>query len=126
MPFINCKIELKLKWANYYVLSAAGADNVNAESNSAIFTIKDTKLYVPVVTLSSRDNQKLSKVLAKFLKDQFIGMKIKQKVRIKIQQIDEPKFFGVNRIFALVHTNQDANAKRFNAGRYYLPKGQKA
>ena len=27
MPLINCKIELRLKWANYYVLFAAGADN---------------------------------------------------------------------------------------------------
>ena len=29
------------------------------------FDIKDTKLYVPVVIISSKDNQKLSKVLRK-------------------------------------------------------------
>ena len=55
MPFINCEIQLKLKWTKYCVLPAAGADNGNANSN-IIFTIKDTKLYVPVVTLSARDN----------------------------------------------------------------------
>ena len=50
-------------------MSAAGADNNNgnvndtASGNNITFTIKDTKLYVPVVTLSSRDNQKLSKFL---------------------------------------------------------------
>ena len=30
-----------------------------------IFTIKDRKLYVPVVTLSAKDNNKLSKLLSK-------------------------------------------------------------
>ena len=49
----------------------AGGDNVNcndddnANGNNIIFTIQDTKLYVPVVTLSQRDNQKLSKFLSK-------------------------------------------------------------
>ena len=59
MPLINCKVELKLKWTKYCVLSEASADNVNNDSNNIIFTIKDSKLYVPVLTLSARDNQKL-------------------------------------------------------------------
>ena len=47
-------------------MSAGGADNINnINSNSIIFTIEDTKLYVPVVTLSARDNKKLSKFLNK-------------------------------------------------------------
>ena len=51
MPLINCKVELKFKWTNYCVLSAAAADNVNnRDSNDIIFTIKDTKFDVPVVT----------------------------------------------------------------------------
>ena len=60
MPLINCKVELKLKWTKYCDLSASGADNVNgnADGNIIIFTIKDTKLNVPVVTLSARDNKK--------------------------------------------------------------------
>ena len=33
MPLINCKVELKLKWTKYCVLSAAGADNVNDNVN---------------------------------------------------------------------------------------------
>ena len=70
-------------------MSAAGADNAdNIDSKNIIFTIKDTKLYVPVITLSARDNQKLSKILAKDLKDQFIGTNKKQKVRIKIRQMN--------------------------------------
>ena len=65
MPLINCKIELKLKWTKYSVLSAAAADNVNANFNNTIFNIKDTKLHVPFVILSARGNQKLSKILSK-------------------------------------------------------------
>ena len=88
MPLINCKVELKLKWTKYCLLSAAGNNNninENANVNNIIFNIKDTKLYVPVVTLSARDNQNYQNFLAKDLKDQLIGMNIKQKVRIKLQ-----------------------------------------
>ena len=49
-------------------MSAAGTENDindNDKGNNIIFTIKDTKLYVPIVTLSARDNEKLSKLLSK-------------------------------------------------------------
>ena len=51
------------------VLSAAGVDKFNGtdDDDNIVFTIKDTKLYIPAVTLSERDNQKLSKVLCKRL-----------------------------------------------------------
>ena len=61
MPLINCKVELKLKWIKYCVLTLAGADNIHSNPNNIIFTVKDTKLNVPVVTLSAKDNQKLHK-----------------------------------------------------------------
>ena len=78
---------MKLGWTNHWVFSAAaGADNDNVNSNNISFTIKDTKLYALVITFSAKNNQKLSKLLRKDLKDQFIGMIIKQKVRIKRQE----------------------------------------
>ena len=46
-------------------MSAAGADNDNDNGDNIIFTIKDTKLYVPVLNLSTRGNQKLLKLLSK-------------------------------------------------------------
>ena len=52
-------------------MSAAGADNANDTVNddfyvnNIIFTVNDTKLFLPVVTLSARDSQKLSKLLRK-------------------------------------------------------------
>ena len=43
-------------------MSAAGDYNDNANPDDIIVTIIDTKLYVPVVTLSAKYNQKLSKL----------------------------------------------------------------
>ena len=58
MPLINCKVELKLTWTKHFFLATGSIDNTNLDPNNIMFTIKDTKLYVPVVTLSAKDNQK--------------------------------------------------------------------
>ena len=47
MPLINCKVYLELNWIEDCILSSAG--------NSAKFAITDTKLHVPIVTLSTKD-----------------------------------------------------------------------
>ena len=60
MPLINCRVESKLKWIKYYVLATGGVDNFNADRNNIVFNINDRKLYIPDVTLSSKDDQKLS------------------------------------------------------------------
>ena len=52
---------------------------------------------------------------------QFIGINIKQKVRLKIQQMNiELNFVGVMRLFVLVYANEGDNAKKFNR-KSYLP-----
>ena len=54
-----------------------------------IFTIKDTKLYVPVETLSARDNQKLAKILSKGFERSVYWNECKaQKLRIKLRQVN--------------------------------------
>ena len=55
---INPKVEWKLRRTKHCVLFAGGTDNANGnnDDNNIIFTIKHTKLYVPVVTLSTKDN----------------------------------------------------------------------
>ena len=67
IPLINCKVELKFKWMNHCVLVSNFTDNLNANTDNIIFTIRDTKLYILVVTLSAKDNQRLSKLLKKGL-----------------------------------------------------------
>ena len=60
IPLINCKVELSLRWYENCILS-------NVAGNST-FEITDAKLYVPVVTLSTEDNAKLSKLLTEGFK----------------------------------------------------------
>ena len=51
MPLINCKIHLELNWIEDCI------------SSSAIFKTTDAKLHVPIVTLSTKDNVNLTKVI---------------------------------------------------------------
>ena len=63
MPLINFKIHLELNSNNDYVMygvdTYAGGDNVN--NRETTFKITKTKLSVPVVTLSTKDNVNLTK-----------------------------------------------------------------
>ena len=54
MPLINCEINLILTWSVTCVIVSSNDANQNAT-----FAITDTKLYVPVVTLSTHENAKL-------------------------------------------------------------------
>ena len=54
MPLINCEVELILNWSVNCVIIYT---NVNNQVST--FTITETNLYVPVVTLSTQDNAKL-------------------------------------------------------------------
>ena len=65
MPRINQKFELKLKWKKHCVVASNGTKSTDANCSNIIYTIKDTKLYDLIVTLSAKDNQKLSKPLRK-------------------------------------------------------------
>ena len=63
-------------------MSTAGADNVNNRYLNNIFTVKETELYIAVVTLSAKDNHS--------------GMNIKQKVIIKTRQMNLDIFSNQN------------------------------
>ena len=54
MPLINWKFNLILTWSRNCVIVSSNDANQNAT-----FAITDTKLYVPVVTLSTQNNAKL-------------------------------------------------------------------
>ena len=54
MPLINCEVNVILTWSANYVI--VHTDVVN---QGATFTITETKLYLPVITLSTQDNAKL-------------------------------------------------------------------
>ena len=51
------------------------------------FQITKTELYLPVVTLNTENNKKLSDLLKKDLKDRYFGMNIKIKSKNKQQEM---------------------------------------
>ena len=69
MPLINCQIKLNLTWKKECVLSN--------QAGNAVSIINDTKMYVPVVTLSKEDNKDFIEQQNKDFKDLFIGTNIK-------------------------------------------------
>ena len=54
LPLINCEVNLILTWSENCAIVST-----NVANQIATFAITDTKLYVPVVTLSTQDNAKL-------------------------------------------------------------------
>ena len=56
MLLINCKAELSLNWYTNCV-------TITLNGTAATFTITDTKLYVPIVTLKTEEDAKFSKLL---------------------------------------------------------------
>ena len=59
MPLINCKIKLNLTWKKECVLST--------DAGNAVFIINDTKMYLPVVTLSKENNKKKERISKTYL-----------------------------------------------------------
>ena len=120
MPLINCKVELTLNWYTNCV-------TIIGNGTAATFTIPDTKLYIPIVTLKTEENAKLSKLLNDgfkrsvywnhfkiFLKNYGENENIREKL--------DASFQGVNKLFVLAYQRGDnyVNEKAFN--KYFLPK----
>ena len=89
MPLINCEVNLILTWSSSCVIT---------DSNGAgTFEITDTKLYVPVVTLSTQENAKLLQQLKSGFKRVINWNKYLSKPQLLAQNTNlnhlvEPKF----------------------------------
>ena len=70
MSLINCKIHLELNWNNNCVICSANtyAGGDNANNSETTFKITSTKLYAPIVTLSTKGNVNLTKQLNEVFK----------------------------------------------------------
>ena len=58
MPLINCETSLNRKWSSTCI--------INNSRGVETFAIIDTKLYVPIVTLSTKDNAELLTIKISF------------------------------------------------------------
>ena len=118
MPLINCKINIFLTWFEECIIVTG-----NYGDQKPKFTITNTKLYVPVVTLSAQDNEELLQQLKQVFKIT-INWNIYQteptsqtQNQYFIYSID-PSFQGVNRLFVLSFQN-DTHWKSYK--QYFLP-----
>ena len=119
MPLINCEFNLILTWSSTCVLISTGSE---CKSGCNI-AITDTKIYVPVVTLSTQENAKLLQQLKSGFKRAINWNKYLSKLELLAQNpnlnhLVEPSFQGVNRLFVLAFENDD---HRISTRRYNLP-----
>ena len=101
MPLINCEVNIILTWSAKCVILYT-----NLASQIPTFTITETKLYVPVVTLSTQDNAKLLPQLISGFKRTINWNKYLEKPELlprnlNLNQLVEPSFQGVYRTFVL-------------------------
>ena len=105
LPLVNCKIDLELTWHKDCIISSADA----TASQVVSFMITDTKLYVPIVTLSTKDNTNLTKQLNEGFKrtiywNQYVSKPFPETPHKKAGITRFPldvAFQGVNRLFVL-------------------------
>ena len=114
-------MELRLISTNHGALSPNGNDNDDAKNNN-IISLSKTQ-----VTLSAKDNQKLSKLFRKGFERSVYWNEYKTNIKNK-NTANEYRYFlnlkllGVNRFLVLVYSNQDGNGEMNKARSYELSK----
>ena len=115
MPLINFEVNLIFTWSS--------TCNITNSTGAGTFEITDTKLYVPVVTLSTQENTKFLQQLKSDFKKIINWNRYLPKPELLAQNpnlnhLVEPSFQGVNRLFVLGFENDD---DRTSDDQYYLP-----
>ena len=118
MPLINYEVNLILTWSKKCVIVSTDVSSQNAR-----FAITDTKLYIPVITLSQHDNAKLLQQLKSGFKEVINWNKYLSKPELlapnpNLNYLVEPSFQGINRFFVLAFEN---DIERTRTWRYYIP-----
>ena len=134
-PLVNCEMSLALSWSETCVITSmekrleraaqGGNPAVYDDSpESAVFEIKDCKLYVPVVTLSAENDNKLLEQLKTGFKrtikwNKYRSEMSNQTKNNNLNYLIDPTFTNVNRVFVLIFENED---DRTSFLKYYVPK----
>ena len=136
MPLINCEVSLTLNWSENCVLTdtttqtartAQGyhpaRERIDAPTNAA-FKITDRKLYVPVVTLSTKDDNNFLEQLKSGFKwiikwNKYRSEMTNQTKTNHLNHLIDPTFTKVNRLFVSLFENEE---NRTSSSKYYVPK----
>ena len=114
MSLINCEINIFLTWSEKSIIVTG--DYADREPK---FAITETKLYVPVVTLLTVDNEKLLQQSKTGCKITINWNKYQSEPTTKtrnqyLNHLIDPSFQGVNRLFVLSYEN-DAYQNKLQA-----------
>ena len=137
IPLINCGVNLTLTWFKNCVLIKKSTRDADYDADpivyevynpeNAIFQITDTKLYVPVVSLSKENDIKLLEQLKSGFKKTIKWSKYRSQMTIQPQNnnlnyLIDPTFTNVNRLFVLSFPINNNTGSRYSYSNYYVPK----
>ena len=121
IPLINCEVELILTWFKNCVLIDKSTREANYGANpvvyeidnpeNATFKITDTKLYVPVVTLSTKDDnnflEQLKSGFKRTIKWNTYRSEMTNKTKTNhLNHLIDATFIKVNKLFVLSFENE--------------------
>ena len=112
MPLINCKIKLNLTWKKECVLSTGVGE--------AVFIINDTKLYVPVVTLSKEDNKDFIEQQNKGFQRSIYWNEYKTKEINEDADANVFKYINLDPSFVMAYNRANGQPTRNGQRKYYL------
>ena len=102
---------------------------LSTDVGDAVFIINDTKMYVPVVTLSKEDNKDFIEQQNKGFQRSIYWNEYKTKGQDKDADANnfkyislDPSFQGVNRLFVMTFNRVDGQPTRNGQQKYYLPR----
>ena len=98
MSLINCEVKFIWTWSENCVIISTNVANQNPT-----FTITETNLYVPVVTLSTQDNEKLLQLKSGFKRkiswNKYLAKPELLAQNANLNHLIEPRLQGINRLF---------------------------
>ena len=121
MSLINCEVSLTLTWSENCVLTDITTEAADLDANptipakyaptNATFQITDTKLYVPVVTLSTKDHnnflEQLKSGFKRTIKWNRYRSEMTNQTKTSNLNLIDPTFTKVNRFFVLSFDNEE-------------------
>ena len=126
--------DLILTWSENQVITCKATRDADPDADAVLaavnnptnskFEIKDAKLYVPVVTLPTQDDNKLLEQLKSGFKrtikwNKYRSEMNKQSKTNNLNYLIDPTFMKVNNLFILSFKNED---DRTSISKYYTPK----
>ena len=106
---------------------------MSTDAGDAVFIINNTKMYLPVVTLSKEDNKNVIEQQNKGFQRSIYWNELKTKEKNETVNDDnpatvvrditlDPSFQGVNRLFAMTYNSENGQPTRNDQQKYYLPR----